>query len=112
MGPAAARSTILAAAGLTPSAWQGERLHHARALVAQGIERRFPKPCVAGSNPAGGTMWCLGTPLTGVSGHRCISGVLFGRAGRVSAGRGLRGAGTPRGLEVAAGVEAEPSDAS
>jgi hypothetical protein len=27
----------------------------ARALVAQGIEQRFPKPCVAGSNPAGGT---------------------------------------------------------
>jgi hypothetical protein len=26
-----------------------------RALVAQGIEHRFPKPCVAGSNPAGGT---------------------------------------------------------
>ncbi len=25
------------------------------APVAQGIERRFPKPCVAGSNPAGGT---------------------------------------------------------
>ena len=25
------------------------------AHVAQGIERRFPKPCVAGSNPAGGT---------------------------------------------------------
>ena len=24
------------------------------ALVAQGIEQRFPKPCVAGSNPAGG----------------------------------------------------------
>ncbi len=24
------------------------------APVAQGIERRFPKPCVAGSNPAGG----------------------------------------------------------
>jgi hypothetical protein len=24
------------------------------ALVAQGIERRFPKPCVAGSNPAEG----------------------------------------------------------
>src|SRR5690348_1394268 len=23
--------------------------------VAQGIERRFPKPCVAGSNPAGAT---------------------------------------------------------
>ena len=27
-----------------------------RALVAQGIEHRFPKPCVAGSNPAGGTV--------------------------------------------------------
>jgi hypothetical protein len=25
------------------------------ALIAQGIEHRFPKPCVAGSNPAGGT---------------------------------------------------------
>ena len=25
------------------------------APVAQGIERRFPKPCVVGSNPAGGT---------------------------------------------------------
>jgi hypothetical protein len=25
------------------------------ALVAQGIEHRFPKPGVAGSNPAGGT---------------------------------------------------------
>jgi hypothetical protein len=25
------------------------------ALVAQGIEQRFPKPCVAGSIPAGGT---------------------------------------------------------
>ena len=24
------------------------------ASVAQGIEHRFPKPCVAGSNPAGG----------------------------------------------------------
>jgi hypothetical protein len=24
------------------------------ALVAQGIEHRFPKPCVAGSNPAEG----------------------------------------------------------
>ena len=27
----------------------------ALALVAQGIEQRFPKPCVAGSNPAEGT---------------------------------------------------------
>ena len=26
------------------------------ALIAQGIEHRFPKPCVAGSNPAGGTI--------------------------------------------------------
>lgn len=26
--------------------------------VAQGIERRFPKPCVAGSNPAGATCGC------------------------------------------------------
>jgi hypothetical protein len=26
-----------------------------QALVAQGIEQRFPKPCAAGSNPAGGT---------------------------------------------------------
>src|SRR5262245_3720361 len=26
------------------------------APVAQGIERRFPKPCVAGSNPAGGAV--------------------------------------------------------
>ena len=26
------------------------------ALVAQGIEHRFPKPCVAGSNPAGGAI--------------------------------------------------------
>ena len=26
------------------------------ALIAQGIEHRFPKPCVAGSNPAGGTV--------------------------------------------------------
>ena len=25
-----------------------------RAPVAQGIEHRFPKPCAAGSNPAGG----------------------------------------------------------
>ena len=31
------------------------------ALVAQGIEHRFPKPCVAGSNPAEGTMSSLKT---------------------------------------------------
>ena len=33
------------------------------ALVAQGIEQRFPKPCVAGSNPAGGTQQ-MGTVVT------------------------------------------------
>src|SRR5438552_12097267 len=41
------------------------------ALVAQWIEQRFPKPCVAGSIPAGGTdvtsrdivYTCLGTSL-------------------------------------------------
>ena len=30
--------------------------HKPQALVAQGIEHRFPKPGVAGSNPAGGTI--------------------------------------------------------
>src|SRR5205809_3152211 len=36
------------------------------APVAQGIERRFPKPCVAGSNPAGGATKQLvrGPPAT------------------------------------------------
>lgn len=29
------------------------------AFVAQGIEHRFPKPCVAGSNPAEGIMKTL-----------------------------------------------------
>lgn len=33
-----------------------------RAPVAQGIEHRFPKPCVAGSNPAGGTAKISETP--------------------------------------------------
>ena len=33
------------------------RQNRRSALVAQGIEHRFPKPCVAGSNPAGGTMF-------------------------------------------------------
>jgi hypothetical protein len=36
-----------------PPAMLGKRT--TQALVAQGIEHRFPKPCVAGSNPAGGT---------------------------------------------------------
>jgi hypothetical protein len=39
--------------------WWSDRQRRRRsrrpALVAQGIEQRFPKPCVAGSNPAGGT---------------------------------------------------------
>ena len=30
------------------------------ALVAQGTEHRFPKPVVAGSNPAGGTLCTMG----------------------------------------------------
>src|SRR5256885_16718013 len=38
------------------------------APVAQGIERRFPKPCVAGSNPAGGAM-CLLIVLTRTHGE-------------------------------------------
>ena len=36
-------------------AWLQRGFRPYPALVAQGIERRFPKPCVAGSNPAGGT---------------------------------------------------------
>lgn len=32
-----------------------EMLHSNHGSVAQGIEHWFPKPCVAGSNPAGGT---------------------------------------------------------
>ena len=42
---------FLANGGLTPR----DTLDPPVAPVAQGIERRFPKPCVAGSNPAGGT---------------------------------------------------------
>jgi hypothetical protein len=34
------------------------------APVAQGIERRFPKPCVAGSNPAGGANVVAGQRVT------------------------------------------------
>lgn len=37
----------------------------ARAPVAQGIEHRFPKPCVAGSNPAGGTSKIRRRPFGG-----------------------------------------------
>src|SRR4029453_8498313 len=35
------------------------------ALVAQWIEQRFPKPCVAGSIPAGGTTSTSGNGLPG-----------------------------------------------
>ena len=35
--------------------WFYAGIYACPAPVAQGIERRFPKPCVAGSNPAGGT---------------------------------------------------------
>ena len=41
-------------------------------------------------------MRCLGTPLTGVAGHRCILGSLWARSGRAA-----------EGLVVAAGVEGE-----
>ena len=41
-------------------AWLQRGFRPYPALVAQGIERRFPKPCVAGSNPAGGTRVELG----------------------------------------------------
>src|SRR5690348_8493417 len=40
------------AGGLSPRS--APRSSHPPALVAQGIEHRFPKPCVAGSNPAEG----------------------------------------------------------
>ena len=38
--------------------WHDHRVVHScrSALIAQGIEHRFPKPRVAGSNPAGGTV--------------------------------------------------------
>ena len=39
---------------LCPAAGRRTR-RRARAPVAQGIEQRFPKPCAAGSNPAGAT---------------------------------------------------------
>ena len=42
--------------------------HSPRAPVAQRIERRFPKPCVAGSSPAGGTRSVLRLSGEGVVG--------------------------------------------
>ena len=38
-----------------PAATLLDRAPAPRASIAQGIEHRFPKPCVAGSNPARGT---------------------------------------------------------
>src|SRR5688572_18012983 len=44
-----------AAARAAPNDGSSQRPQKVRpALVAQGIEQRFPKPCVAGSIPAGG----------------------------------------------------------
>ena len=45
----------------------------APAPVAQWIERRFPKPCVAGSSPAGGTAKVLVVPYVTAS-HRRRNG--------------------------------------
>jgi hypothetical protein len=55
------RSPLLTpvAAGYGMREWHGSRdvqCFRRSALIAQGIEHRFPKPCVAGSNPAGGTL--------------------------------------------------------
>src|SRR4051794_748923 len=51
---------------LTTPGWTAETRNLATAgeasgsaLVAQGIEHRFPKPGVAGPNPAGGTDGCV-----------------------------------------------------
>src|SRR5438067_12990270 len=46
------------------------------ALVAQWIEQRFPKPCVAGSIPAGGTTpptCAFGVPCNGSGGSRFVT---------------------------------------
>jgi hypothetical protein len=50
-GVAAGQCWVLSGAG--GHCWSGSMSR--RALVAQGIEQRFPKPQVAGSIPAGGT---------------------------------------------------------
>ena len=62
--PSPTRATILTSVPLATRMPYGMRGHGRRdvqcfrrsALIAQGIEHRFPKPCVAGSNPAGGTV--------------------------------------------------------
>src|SRR5829696_2784590 len=48
--------TLLLVVGgmLTASGRMGSPYLPRSAPIAQGIEQRFPKPCVAGSNPAGG----------------------------------------------------------
>ncbi len=51
-GTASVRSGRVRAGRTCPVGWLDIQL---QALVAQGIEHRFPKPCVAGSIPAGGT---------------------------------------------------------
>ena len=49
---------------------------------------RFPKPCVAGSNPAGGTSKCTGLPRTGrtLSGDRVVADPVTVAAARSLAG--------------------------
>ncbi len=43
------------------------------APVAQGIEQRFPKPCAAGSNPAGSTTFAgCGLKLFGGNANKCL----------------------------------------
>jgi hypothetical protein len=53
-GPARAGRSMRAIRG--PAGASRLSFNAGQALVAQGIEQRFPKPCAAGSNPAGGTV--------------------------------------------------------
>ena len=60
------------------------------ALVAQGIEHRFPKPCVAGSNPAGGTVprhWL--NPIGSVFGGESLQRLAIERGGDHRPGLGV-----------------------
>jgi hypothetical protein len=55
------------------------------APIAQGIEQRFPKPCVAGSNPAGGAdAFVLGKEMFGQS-ATAVRGSLPEGSGRIQA---------------------------
>jgi hypothetical protein len=56
------RSADVAPVTSSPHTPVGRSPDHRRAPVAQGIEHRFPKPCAAGSNPAGGTAGGTGVP--------------------------------------------------